>query len=53
VPNNALDLSKVIVATLSPSGALALVSWLRAALALLNSVDGVSGAAIASLLAQS
>ena len=47
-------MSEVVVASLpAPSGALALASWLRAALALLNCSDGVRGAIITSLLAQS
>ena len=51
---SALDLREAVVASfLAPSGALALASWLRAALALLNSTDDVSGAAVASLLAPS
>ena len=54
LPNNALDLSEIVVALLpAPSGALALASQLRAALALLSSADNVSGAAVTSLLAQS
>jgi len=54
LPNSDLDLSEVIVASLSaPSGTLVLASRLRAALALLNSADGVTGPVIASLLAQS
>ena len=53
LPNRALDLSEVVVTwLLALSGALALASWLRAALALLISVDDVSGATVASLLAQ-
>jgi len=42
----------VVASLLAPSGALALASRRRAALALLNS-DDVSGAAVASLLAPS
>ena len=54
LPNSVLDLSEVIVASISaPSVDLVLASWLRVALALLNSVDDVSGAVVASLLAQS
>ena len=54
LPNIALDVSEVAVTSLpAPKGALVLASGLRAALVLLNSVDGVSGAAVASLLAQS
>ena len=51
LPNSALDLSEAIVS--APNGALALASRLRATLALLNSADGVSGATVASLVAQS
>ena len=47
LPNSALDLSEVIVALLlAPNGVLTLASWLRATLALLNSADDVSGAAV-------
>jgi len=54
LPNRALDLSEVVVTwLLALSGALALASWLRAALALFNSADDVSGATVTFLLAQS
>jgi len=54
LPNSALDSSEVAETLLpTPNSALALVTRLRAALALLNSVDGVSRAAVALLLVQS
>jgi len=54
LPNNALDLSEIVVTSLpAPNGALVLALRLRAALILLNNADDISGATAASLLAKS